>query len=73
MSSEMLALKQANDNLMLQKANALPDELIAGAERRIIAFSSLKDELDRDLRKVHEQFNGIRMKIKANLLLVATN
>ena len=52
---------------MLEKAAGLPREIIAKSEKRIIAFHSLKAELDADLSKVHEQLEAVRTKFKANL------
>lgn len=66
-SAHMQYLRQANDELMLQQAANLPQELIARSEKRVVAYYSLKAELNADLGKVQEQFDAVIHKFKANL------
>ena len=41
---------------------------MTAAERRLAGFKSLKEDIDTDMAKIHEISDGVRTKIRENIL-----
>ena len=46
----------------------LPEEIVARAEQKSAGFRSLKSEIDDEIARAHEALNGVRRKIRENIL-----
>ena len=46
----------------------LPDEIVARAERKSAGFRSLKSEIDSEMARIHEALDGVRRKIRENIV-----
>ena len=46
----------------------LPEEIVARAEQKSAGFRSLKSEIDDEMARAHEALDGVRRKIRENIV-----
>ena len=51
-----------------EKGEALHAEMLNTAKNKLAGFNLLKGEIDTDMAKAHEVLDGVRRKIRANIL-----
>ena len=66
--SKILSKQQNYASKILNEGKKLPEEMVAVAEQKLSGFNSLKSEIDDGMARAHQELDGVRMKIRENIL-----